>query len=123
LVAGIDGISHYAEKSENLKVFLLVEHERVLLVDHAISEFTHQMISNAIFDQKVIVLEKLLKKIEVAGLVHHHHILNHKIDPLRHVNLEEEVISDQLVDHLVDGVVELIEFLQLCVLAVEDERL
>ena len=123
MVAGIDGISHYAEKSENLKVFLLVEHERVLLVDHAISEFTHQMISNAIFDQKVIVLEKLLKKIEVAGLVHHHHILNHKIDPLRHVNLEEEVISDQLVDHLVDGVVELIEFLQLCVLAVEDERL
>ena len=123
MVAGIDAIAHNAEKSENLKVLLLVEHERVLLVDHAISQFTDQMISHAIFDQKVIVLEKLLKKIEVAWLVHHHHILNHKIDPLRHVYLEEEVISDQLVDDLVDGVVELIEFLQLCDLAVEDVRL
>lgn len=94
LVASIDAIPHNAEKPENLKIFLLVEHERVLLVDHAISQFTHQMISNAIFDQEIIILEKLLKKIEVAWLVHHHHVLDDKINPFGDVYLEEKVISD-----------------------------
>jgi hypothetical protein len=82
LVAGIDAIAHNAEKPEDLKVFFLEEHEGVLLVYHASSQLAHQMISHAVFDQEVIVLKKFLQKIEVAGLVHHHHVLYHKIDPL-----------------------------------------
>ena len=120
LVAGIDAIAHNAEKPEDLKVFFLEEHEGVLLVYHASSQLAHQMISHAVFDQEVIVLKKFLQKIEVAGLVHHHHVLDHKIDPLWHVDLEEEVIAYQFVNDLIDGVVELIEFLQFSNLAVED---
>ena len=120
LVAGVDVISNDAEEPEDLQVFLLVEHEILLLVDHAIGQFAHKAISHEILHQKLIIPEELLQQVEVCWLVHGDHVLNHEVYPLRHVDLEEQVVAHQLVDHLVDRIVELVEFLQFVVAALKD---
>ena len=73
-----------------------------------------------VLHQKLVILEQLLQQHQMAGLILPHHVPYHKIDPLRHIDLEKQVIPDQLVDHLVDRVIQLLEFLQLVLLLFED---
>lgn len=53
-------------------------------------------------------------------LVFNQDILDDKIDPLGHINLEEKVVSHKFIDDLIDGVVEFIELFKLIVLSFED---
>jgi hypothetical protein len=120
LVAGVDVVSHDAEEPEDLQVLLLVEHEILLLVDHPVGQLGHKAISHEILHQELIILEKLLQQVQVGGLVHRNHVLYHEVYPLGNIDLEEQVVAHQFVDHLVDRVVELIELLKLVVTALEN---
>ena len=53
-------------------------------------------------------------------LVFNQDILDDKIDPLGHIDLEEKVVSHKFIDYLIDGVVEFIELFKLIVLSFED---
>ena len=53
-------------------------------------------------------------------LIFDQNVFNHKINPFGHINLEEKVVSYQLIDDLVDRIVELIEFFKLIMLSFED---
>ena len=44
--------------SENLEILLLIEDEGVLLIDHSFSQLAHKIVSNEIFNQKLIIFEE-----------------------------------------------------------------
>jgi hypothetical protein len=90
------------------------------LIDHPIWQFTDQAICNKIFDQKLIFSKEFLEKIQLIWLVFSQDILNNEIDPFGHIDLKEKVISHKFIDHFVDRVVKLLEFLKFIMPSFED---
>lgn len=120
LVVGVDGLANYAEKSEDLKVLLLMVMGSFSFGNIVAGEVLNNLSIDEVIDEEEIVSEELLKKVLLARLVVGDDVVEDELEPLGDVHLEERVFADQLVDDLVEGVVEFEELFALVVLVGED---
>lgn len=105
LVVGVDGVADYAEESEDLQVLLLV----VVRVRGGGGVVRGQVVDDLLVDEVVheeeIIPQQLLQEVELAGLIVGDHIVQNKLKPLGDMHLEQGVLADQFVDHLIKSVV------------------
>ena len=80
----------------------------------------HDLLGDEVVDKELVVLKEFFEQVELALLVALDYVVEDELEPLRHVHLEESVVSDELVDDLVESVVQLKELLPLVVLVGED---
>lgn len=83
-------------------------------------QMLNQLLPNKITYHQLIALEYLLQRIQPRLIITRNHILNHKVDPLAHVDFELVVVFDHDLDDLVAGVVQLLELVFLVVAVFED---
>lgn len=115
LVGGVDFAADDAEQSEDLQV-LLFDVVLVFVFGVVFGEVLDDGAVHEVVHEEGVVLQQFLQQVQLAVFVFGDHVVQDELEPLRNVHFEQQVVADQFVDHLVERVVQLQEFVAFVVL-------
>lgn len=84
------------------------------------SEVLDDLFVDEVIDEEFVILEKLLHEVELAWFFIGNNIVENELKPLRNMHLEEDVVSNELIDNFVKSIVKFNELIALVMLIREN---
>jgi hypothetical protein len=84
------------------------------------SEMFDDFLVDEVIDEKFVIFEKLFHEIKLAWFFISNNIVENELKPLRNVHLEEDVVSDELIDNFIKSIVKFNELVALVMLIREN---